>query len=67
MQVYNTSEQNSFENAINAKKAEKYKELIEHFTNTVDENDFLDKLDSYCKQPWERNQDLMLVWMPVLT
>ncbi|KAL6938672.1 hypothetical protein ACO0OL_001220 [Hanseniaspora opuntiae] len=66
MQVYNTSEQNSFENAINAKKAEKYKELIEHFTDTVDENDFLDKLDSYCKQPWERNQDLMLVWMPVL-
>lgn len=66
MLAYNNSEQNSFENAINAKKAEKYKELIQHFTEAVDENDFLDKLDGYCKQPWERNQDMMLVWMPVL-
>ncbi|KAL6934829.1 hypothetical protein ACO0R3_000793 [Hanseniaspora guilliermondii] len=66
MQAYNNSEQNSFEHAINIQKAEKYKELIDYFTEATDENDFLNKLENYIQQPWERNQDLMLVWMPVL-
>lgn len=66
MEGYQTIDQTSFEQVLNLKKTEDYKELIDHFTNSKDEGDFLNKLEKYTQEPWERSQDILLVWVPVL-
>lgn len=40
MEGYQTIDQTSFEQVLNLKKTEDYKELIDHFTNSKDEGDF---------------------------